>query len=71
MRLKIYIIQELPGGPVAKTQEPNAGELGSMPGWTRSHMLQLSPGAAKKKNHNTPVLFFITRINSKIVFSDS
>ena len=59
MRLKIYIIQELPGGPVAKTPRSNAGDLGSIPGQgTRSHMLQLSPSAAKKKIHNTPVLFF-------------
>ena len=73
MRLKIYIIQELPGGPVAKTQDPNAGELGSMPGQgTRSHMLQLSPSAAKKiKKSQHTCIIFIARINSKIVFSDS
>ena len=29
-------------------QAPNAGELGSIPGWgTKSHMLQRRPGAAK------------------------
>ena len=33
---------DFPGGPVVRTQAPNAGGLGSIPGQgTRSHMSQL------------------------------
>ena len=48
-----YIHQEdmswdSPGDPVAKTLCSNAGGPGLIPGQgTRSHMLQLRPGAAK------------------------
>ena len=39
-----------PGGPVAKTPSPSAGGLGLIPSrGTRSHMPQITPGAAKKK----------------------
>ena len=41
---------DFPGGPVVRTQAPNAGGLGSIPGQgTRSCTLQLRPGTARFK----------------------
>ena len=55
-----------PGGPVAKIPSRSAGGLGSIPSQrTKSHMPQLGPGAAKKKNSRPTVQF------SRSVMSDS
>ena len=44
------ITRDFPGGPVAKTLRCQCRVQGSIPGQgTRSSMLQLRPGAAKKK----------------------
>ena len=43
-----HLIGDFPGGPVAKTLSSHCRGPGSIPGQgTRSHMLQLRPGAAK------------------------
>ena len=42
MHLNMVYILGIPGGSVVKNPPANAGDLGSMPGLGRSHMLQNS-----------------------------
>ena len=36
--LKMHTARDFPGGPVVKNLPDNAGDMGSSPGWGRSHM---------------------------------